>query len=316
MQEVINTARETLLNEGQAILKQIELLNGDFLKAVELIIAAHSKLVVTGMGKSGIIGHKIAATMASTGTPSVFMHPGEAYHGDLGMVRSGDAILALSFSGETDEILRLIPFFKDNNNPVISITGNSESNLAKNSDVHLHIAVEREACPLHLAPTTSTTVTLAMGDALAMALMKLNHFKEENFARFHPGGSLGKRLLAKVETVMRTADLPLVSLNSGLPEIISAMSKGKLGLALVNDAKKTIGIITDGDLRRLMETVGKEAFDLKANEIMSVNPKKIIMHTKLSEAEQLFLEYKINSLIVIDEDGNTIGVIQIYDLNK
>ena len=314
MQNILEIARQTLINEGRAILDQVNNLDGGFLDAVKLIMSAKSKLVVTGMGKSGIIGHKIAATLASTGTPAIFMHPGEAYHGDLGMIMSGDVILALSFSGETDELLRLVPFFKDNRNPLISITGNPSSTLAGNSDVHLHIQVSEEACPLRLAPTTSTTVMLALGDALSMALMKVNDFREENFARFHPGGSLGKRLLSRVETVMRTNDLPIIAAQSGLTEIISVMSRGKLGLALINSGNKTEGIITDGDLRRLLENRGKDAFDLTAGQIMTLHPRTIHPRASLTEAEEMFNRFKINSLIVAGDDGITLGVIQIYNL--
>jgi len=314
MQNILEIARQTLHNEGRAILDQIENLNGGFLDAVTLILTAKSKLVVTGMGKSGIIGHKIAATLASTGTPAIYMHPGEAYHGDLGMIMRGDVILALSYSGETDELLRLVPFFKDNGNPLISITGNPASTLAGNSDIHLHMLVSEEACPLRLAPTTSTTVMLALGDALSMALMKVKDFREENFARFHPGGSLGKRLLSRVETVMRTSDLPVITVQSGLTEIISVMSRGKLGLALINSGQKTEGIITDGDLRRLLESKGKDAFDLTAGQVMTLHPKTIDPRASLNEAEELFNRFKINSLIVAGDDGITLGVIQIYNL--
>jgi len=313
---LIESIQETLSLEAHSILDQISNVGPAFEKAIMLISKSNGNLVVTGMGKSGIIGHKIAATMASTGTPSVFMHPGEAYHGDLGMVKSGDVVLALSFSGETDEVLKLIPFFRDNGNPVISITGNQNSTLAGNSDVHLHIVIAKEACPLSLAPTSSTTVTLAMGDALAIALMKLNDFKEENFARFHPGGSLGKRLLSKVETVMRTHDLPVIQSDSNFTEIITTISQGKLGLALVNQASKTVGIITDGDMRRVMESKGKEAFDLRAEDIMTRNPRKICLSTSLTEAELYFVSNKINSLVVVDASGSTVGVVQIYDVNQ
>jgi arabinose-5-phosphate isomerase len=314
MINIIGSLKETLRNEGQSILKQIEYLNGDFSKVIELISMTKGKLVVTGMGKSGIIGRKISATFSSTGTPSFFVHPAEAFHGDLGMVTEEDIVLALSNSGETDEILKIIPFFRAKKNSIISITRNSRSTLAINSDVHIELHIGKEACPLNLAPTTSTTVMLALGDALAIAVMQVKDFKAENYAMFHPGGSLGRRLLSKVENIMRTHDLPFVTPNSSLPDLINTMSRGKLGLALVNEGEKTIGIITDGDLRRLMELKGKEAFDLKAREIMTKNPKTIHPQTILNEAEELFNHYKINSLIVASEAGITLGVIQIYNL--
>lgn len=313
--QILRSARETLQNEANAIIDQISWINEDFETAVKLILSSSGKLVVTGMGKSGIIGRKISATFSSIGTPSFFVHPAEAFHGDLGMVTKDDVVLALSNSGETDEVLKIIPFFKENQNQIISITRNAHSTLAANSNIHIEIHIEKEACPLNLAPTTSTTVTLALGDALAIAVMQAKDFKEENYARFHPGGSLGKRLLSKVQNVMRTHDLPIVRTNSNLPDIITTMSKGKLGMALVNEGSKTIGIITDGDLRRLMEVKGKDAFDLSAQDIMTKNPKKILANTSLKDAENNFLIYKINSMIAVDLMDNTIGVIQIFDLN-
>lgn len=314
MTKILNIFKNTLQIEAQSILDQIDLADNDFEKAVELIAVSKGRLIVTGMGKSGIIGKKIAATLASTGTPSFFLHPGEAFHGDLGIVTPEDVILALSYSGETDELLKIIPFFKDNLNPIIAISGNGNSTLARNSDIHLYIRIEKEACPLSLAPTSSTTVTLALGDAIAMALMEINGFKHENFARFHPGGSLGRRLLSNVETVMRTNELPIVEPKSSLTDIIHIISHGKLGMALVNEGSKTIGIITDGDLRRLMELKGKDAFDSMAEQIMTNNPKKIQPKASLHEAEEIFNLLKINSLVVANDKDETLGVIQIYNL--
>jgi arabinose-5-phosphate isomerase len=315
MMNILQSAKQTLQLEADSIIAQINLLGNEFEEAVKLIAHSKGKLVVTGMGKSGIIGKKIAATLASTGTPSFFMHPGEAYHGDLGMVTNDDLILALSNSGETDEILKIIPFFKDNQNKIISITSKHTSTLASHSNIHLFIKVDKEACPLELAPTSSTTVTLAMGDALAVALMHLKEFKSENFARFHPGGSLGRQLLVKVKDVMRSKELPIIQINSRLSEVINEIGKGRLGLALVMDNKHVKGIITDGDLRRVLERHAKASFDLIASDIMSQEPKSINYLSALSEAEQLFNQHKINSLIVVDDANELQGIIQIYDLN-
>lgn len=313
--KILDTARETLSNEGNAILRQIELINGNFVKAVELIVASKGKVVVTGMGKSGIIGRKISATLASTGTPSFFLHPAEAFHGDLGMVTPDDLVFALSNSGETDEVLKILPFFKENGNKIISLCGNPASTMALNSDIHLELKIDSEACPLNLAPTTSTTVMLALGDAIAIAAMQMKNFKEENYARFHPGGALGRKLLAKVEYKMRTDKLPVVTTNSPLKDVINTMSRGRLGLALVNEGNRTIGIITDGDLRRLMEAKGKNAWDMKAAEFMTRNPKTIKLGTSLHDTEEMMTELKITSLIVVNTEGNTEGVVQIYDLH-
>lgn len=313
--KILDTARETLSNEGNAILRQIELINGNFVKAVELIVASKGKVVVTGMGKSGIIGRKISATLASTGTPSFFLHPAEAFHGDLGMVTPDDLVFALSNSGETDEVLKILPFFKENGNKIISLCGNPASTMALNSDIHLELKIDSEACPLNLAPTTSTTVMLALGDAIAIAAMQMKNFKEENYARFHPGGALGRKLLAKVEYKMRTDKLPVVTTNSPLKDVINTMSRGRLGLALVNEGNRTIGIITDGDLRRLMEAKGKNAWDMKAAEFMTRNPQTIKLGTSLHDTEEMMTELKITSLIVVNSEGNTEGVVQIYDLH-
>jgi arabinose-5-phosphate isomerase len=314
MSEIIQSAKNTLQLEAESILSQIDLLGATFEAAVKLIANSKGKLVVTGMGKSGIIGKKIAATLASTGTPSFFMHPGEAYHGDLGMVTPDDTILALSNSGETDEVLKIIPFFKDNQNKIIAITSKLTSTLANHADYHLYIKIDREACPLELAPTSSTTVTLAMGDALAVALMKVRDFKSENFARFHPGGALGRQLLVKVKDVMRSKDLPQVNRDSKLSEIMHSMSRGRLGMTLVMENERVMGIITDGDLRRVMEHHEKASFDLEAENIMSKQPKTISSMASLTEAEQLFNQLKINSLLVMNESNELQGVIQIYDL--
>lgn len=314
-EEILQTAVHTFEIEIQSLQLAAQSLGESFVNAVKLISSSHGKVIVTGMGKSGHIGRKISATLASTGTQSFFMHPAEAYHGDLGMVGTDDVVLAISNSGETDEILKVIPYLRHNGNALIALTGNAQSTLARNAQIHIPISITREACPLELAPTSSTTVTLAIGDALAVCLMRVREFKEENFARFHPGGSLGKRLLSRVKDFMRKDKLPLISAEAGLTTVISVMSEGRLGLAIVADQGHPLGIITDGDLRRLLERKGKEAFDLTAADIMTPKPKTIGPEASLKEAEQMMITYKISSLIVQEEtDYRIAGVIQIYDI--
>ena len=312
--EIIDSAITTLNNEGKAILDQLQGIGPDFGEAVLAMIQTKGKVVVTGMGKSGIVGRKISATLASTGTPSFYLHPAEAFHGDLGMVTPDDLVFALSNSGETDEILKILPFFRENGNLIISMSSNPASTMAQHSDYHIALRIDEEACPLNLAPTTSTTVMLAMGDTMALAAMQVKDFREENYARFHPGGSLGRKLLAKVEHKMRSAALPVVSAESPLSDIINVMSRGRLGLALVNEDTHTIGIITDGDLRRLLESQGRNAWDLKAADFMTRNPKTIKQGTSLLDAEEMLKQMKIASLVVVDEEDKTVGVVQIYDL--
>jgi arabinose-5-phosphate isomerase len=266
------------------------------------------------MGKSGLVGRKIAATLASTGTPSFFLHPGEAFHGDLGMISSEDVILALSHSGETDEVLKIVPFIHTNGNVLISITGNPNSTLAKNADIHLDTGVKEEACILQLAPTTSTTAQLAMGDALAVALMKAREFTSMDFARLHPGGSLGRRLLMTVGNVMRQNDLPVVAADCTATEMIHRMSSGGLGLIVICDGERVEGIVTDGDLRRAMESRQAEFFNIKAIDIASRNPKCINVNAKLIDAEKMMTQHKVNSLLATDDEGRLRGVIQIYDI--
>ncbi|MFI5222342.1 MAG: SIS domain-containing protein, partial [Bacteroidia bacterium] len=245
---IIN-AKDVFKIEAKSVSDLSDQLTEDFSKAVDAILNIRGRVVVTGLGKSGLIGRKISATLASTGTPSFFMHPVEAFHGDLGVVKNLDLVIGISYSGETEELLKLIPFFKTNKIKFIGITGNPGSTLAKNSDFHLNVKVYKEACPLELAPTSSTTATLAMGDALAVALMKARNFQPEDFAQFHPGGSLGRKLLTTVEDAMFKKDLPMVKLSDSVKTVINTMSSGRLGLAVVIDQNKITGIITDGDLR-------------------------------------------------------------------
>lgn len=312
--DILSLARKTIHTEALALKHLEQTLGDDFVCAVELILHSRGKLVVTGMGKSGLIGRKIAATLASTGTPSFFLHPGEAFHGDLGMISPEDTVLALSYSGETDEILKIVPFIHTNGNKLISMTGNPESTLARNSDVHLDVAVRHEACILHLAPTTSTTAQIAMGDAMAVALMKLRNFTSIDFARLHPGGSLGRRLLMTVGNVMHKEGLPVVAPDCSAKDMIHAVSKGGLGLIVICEGDKVLGIVTDGDIRRAMERRESEFFSIRAMDIATLNPKTIGPDEKLIAAEKKMTQHKINSLLVTDDEGKLVGVIQIYDI--
>lgn len=307
-------ARDVIVQEGEAILKLADQLDDSFDQALRLILACRTKLILTGIGKSGLIGRKIAATLASTGTPCSYLHPAEALHGDLGMVTPGDVIIAISYSGETNELLQLVPFFQDNGNPLIALTGNPSSTLARHAAICLLAQVEQEACPHDLAPTTSSTAALVLGDALAVTLMHARNFLPEEFARFHPGGSLGMRLLTRVQTVMRTHDLPTISPDTKLAEVVHQISLGRLGLvAILHPDASLAGIITDGDIRRAMETHRAGFFDLIAQDIMTASPICIAPDTRLAEAEKIMLDRKINALLVTMED-KLIGVLQIYQI--
>lgn len=312
--EIKKLAQEVFEIEAKEIANLSHRLTDDFEKSINAILESSGKLIVSGMGKSGIIGKKIAATLASTGTPSFFLHPGEAYHGDLGMIEENDIVLLISNSGETDEVLKLIPFLKHQKNCTISMSGNNDSTLAKNTNYHLNIAVDKEACPLFLAPTSSTTATLVMGDALAVTLMKLRDFKEENFAKFHPGGSLGRRLLTTVGDVMKKHELPITNSNATIKEVIQRITEGKLGLVVVTDENGINGVITDGDIRRAMESREKEFFGLLAKNLMSLHPKVIDESEKLITASTIMSENKINSLLVVNAMNDFVGVVQMYDL--
>lgn len=311
----INTiAKEVFEIQSQEIAKLSNLLTDDFSGAIDAILNTNGKFIISGMGKSGIIGKKIAATLASTGTPSFFLHPGEAYHGDLGMIEKEDIVLLISNSGETDEVLKIIPFLKSQENIVIAMSGKPDSTLAKNSNFHLNISIDKEACPLQLAPMSSTTATLVMGDAIAVALMKLRDFKDENFAKFHPGGSLGKRLLTKIEDVMKKENLPVCDENMIVKDIIHTITDGKCGLVVVIQNKKVEGIITDGDIRRVMESQEEQFFQLCAKDIMTKSAKMILEDAKLIEASDIMSENKINSLIVVNKNNELSGIVQMYDL--
>lgn len=298
--------------EIESLQQVVGSIDDEFARVVDAILKSTGKLVVIGIGKSGLIGKKIAATLASTGTPSFFLHPGEAFHGDLGMVSPNDIVLLISYSGETDEVLKLIPYLKWNKNVMIGITGNPISTVAKNCSYHLNIKVEREACPLELAPTSSTTAALVMGDALAIALMESRNFQQHDFARFHPGGSLGRKLLVKVKDLMRTDKLPFINEEASFMDLLLRMSEGRLGMVIVGDASRIKGVVTDGDLRRAL-LKHPDTSTLTIAEIMTVNPVIIDEHEFVGYAEQLMLEKKITTLLVGSAQNRSItGVYQIY----
>lgn len=313
-EHILELARRAIRTERESLENLEQSLDDSFAEAVQRILSSEGKCIVTGMGKSGLVGRKIAATLASTGTPSFFLHPGEAFHGDLGMISKEDVVLALSYSGETDEVLKIVPYIQANGNTLIAMTGNDDSTLARHADIHLNVHVECEACILQLAPTSSTTAQLAMGDALAVALMELRGFSSVDFARLHPGGSLGRRLLMTVGQAMRDHDLPVVSPDCSAVEMIHAISKGGLGLIVLMDTGTIRGIVTDGDVRRAMERLKEQFFNIRAMDIATTRPKTIGPEAKLIEAERLMARHKVTSLLVVDEAERLQGVIQIYDI--
>ena len=301
-------ARQVFATESKAVADLAQQLDEQFVAAVEAMLVGKGKVVVCGMGKSGIIGKKIAATFASTGTPSFFMHPGEAYHGDLGMVTPADVFLAISNSGETQEVVKLVPFLRDNQNTLIAMTGNPGSSLARAAHCHLNIAVHQEACPLQLAPTSSTTATLAMGDALAVTLMQARGFAPEEFARFHPGGNLGRRLLRRVADEMQTSNLPVTEPHEDVLSLIHRMSQGGLGLVVVK-GEQGMGVITDGDVRRALEQYGEQVFSRCAQDLMSLNPTCVPTDTRVEDALALMEQRQITRLLVVS-DGALVGVFK------
>lgn len=308
-------AQETLDIEIEALKRMRDRLDSRINEAVELILAMQGRVVVVGMGKSGIIGQKIAATLASTGTPAFFVHPGEAFHGDLGMIKPIDVALLISNSGETEEVLRVLPFLQYQQNKMIALTGKMDSTLAQYAHVALDVGVEREACKNNLAPTSSTTNTLAMGDALAVALTVKRDFQPEDFARFHPGGSLGRRLLTRVCDVMHKDPLPVCAPDASFRDVVNSITYGRLGLTLVMDGEMLKGIITDGDLRRAFEAQD-EVKNLTAAQLMSPNPLTIAANTRFADAEAFMREKKVGALVVQDAQGGTVGVLQIYSMTQ
>ena len=305
-------ATQCIKEEAEATLNLINQLDENFDKAVSLMFHCTGKVIVTGVGKSGNIGAKIAATLSSTGTPAFFVNPLDVYHGDLGVMTKDDVVLAVSNSGQTDELLRFIPMVLHMNIPIIGMSANPNSLLAKYSTAHLKVWVEKEACPLNLAPTSSTTAALVMGDALAIALMRVRNFKPQDFAQFHPGGELGKRLLTTAQDVMRSDELPIIPKDMHLGEAIIHVSKGKLGLGVSLDNGKVIGLITDGDIRRAMERWQAEFFDHTVSDIMTREPKIVLPTTKITEIQQIMQQNKVHTVLVCDEERHFLGVVDHY----
>jgi len=313
--DLIQIAKETLHIEIEALEKMIGRLDGNFLEAVDLILNTKGKLIITGVGKSGLVGAKMAATFASTGTSSFFLHPTEALHGDLGMIGKDDTLLAISSSGESEELTKILPHIKRFEIPLIGMTGKQDSSLGRYADVWLDIAVEKEACPLNTAPTASTTLTMALGDALAVALMRKRGFQKEDFASFHPGGSLGKKLFVKVKDLMRTENLPVITEKTPLKEAIVVMSEGKLGNVLITDEEgRFTGLLSDGDLRRALM---KEDFSMDEPALTyATKAPKSYRNTELlaSEALEIIEDARIQLLPITDSDNKIVGVLHIHDL--
>ena len=299
-------------DEAEAVLGLISQLDDNFEQAVTLMYECKGKVIVTGVGKSGHIGAKIAATLSSTGTPSFFINPLDVFHGDLGVMTPDDVVLAISNSGQTDELLRFIPMVLHMHIPIIGMSGNPGSLLAKYSTCFLNVGVEKEACPLNLAPTSSTMAQMAMGDALAVALIEKRNFQPHDFAQFHPGGELGKRLLTTAQDVMRSDDMPILPPEMHLGEAIILVSKGKLGLGIAEVDNKIVGLITDGDIRRAMEKWQAEFFDRTVSDIMTRTPKTVKPDTKITEIQRIMNKYKVHSVLVIDNDDHLLGVVDHY----
>lgn len=316
--EIIEQARKILKIEADAINALIDRIDDNLVRAVDIIYSCTGRVVVTGMGKSGLIGKKIAATFASTGTPALFLHSAEGGHGDIGMVTKGDVVVALSNSGETDEIIKILPILKRLDIKLVALTGDSKSTLAKLSDVVLDTSVREEACPMGLVPTASTTAALAMGDVLAITVLNKRGFKEEDFAFFHPGGNLGRRLLLTAGELMHSGDsIPVVNVKTLMKDAIIEISSKRLGMTtVVNAASELTGIVTDGDLRRGLEKWGEGFFSLKAEDVMTHNPNTIIIDTLAVKAISIMEKHSISSLIVLASNGEAEGIVHLHDLLK
>jgi arabinose-5-phosphate isomerase len=313
---IVNSARAAIATEADAVRALAPRIGADFVQACRLILDCKGRVVVSGMGKSGHVARKIAATLASTGTPAFFVHPGEASHGDLGMILPQDILLALSYSGETDELLFILPMIKRQGIPLIAITGKPNSSLATQADVHLDGSITNEACPLGLAPTTSTTVSLVLGDALAIALLEARGFTSDDFARSHPAGSLGRRLLLRISDVMHTGDdVPRVSPDANVTAALVEMTRKHLGMTAVVDADQhLIGVFTDGDLRRALDDDGVDLRNATVAELMTRGPKTIGADKLAAEAAQLMEKHQIHALLVVDDDQHVVGALNIHDL--
>lgn len=305
----LQNARKTIRIGEQALAKLSTALDDRFNQVIEAILHCEGRIVVSGVGKSGLIGQKIVASLASTGTPSFFLHPTEAFHGDLGMLKSIDVVILISYSGESDEVNKLIPSLKNFGNKIIALTANPQSTLGRHADILLDISVEQEACPNNLAPTTSTLVTLALGDAITVALIHARNFKPIDFAKFHPGGSLGRRLLCRVKDQMQTK-LPLTATSTGFTDCLTIMNEGRMGVALVMENNQLQGIITDGDIRRALSANGADTLNKTAADLMTKHPKTIHQDEFLSAAEQFMKAKKIHSLVVVNDDNQVVGLVE------
>lgn len=312
MSQYRDIAIKCLQDEAKAVLSLIPQLNENFDNVVNLILQCRGKVILTGVGKSGHIGAKIAATLSSTGTPAFYINPLDVFHGDLGVMTTDDVVIAISNSGQTDELLRFVPSLLERKIPLVGMTGNPDSLLAKNANYHINVFVSQEACPLGLAPTSSTTATLAMGDALACALMEARHFKERDFARFHPGGTLGHRLLVRARDVMRTDDLPVVDPQMKLGEAIIKISIGKLGLAVALVDEQVAGLITDGDIRRATERLQERFFNVHVGDVMTTRPVCVTPDCKIDEILNLLSERQIHAVLVVDNDRHLLGVVDNF----
>lgn len=313
--DYVEIAKDVLLTEAKELERAANSISGNITQAVELIASCKGKLIITGVGKSGLVGAKIAATLASTGTSSFFLHPTEAMHGDLGMLGKNDIVLAISYSGESDELIKILPHLKRFDIPLIAMARDKNSTLANYADVFLDISIEKEACPLDIAPTSSTTLTMALGDAIAVCLMKHNNFQKEDFASFHPGGSLGKMLFIKVDDLLKKENLPIVSCGTTLKNAVITMSQGRVGSAIIiNGNQKVIGLLSDGDLRRYMMQ-NDFNLDTKVEEICTKNPKFITdRNTLASDALKIIEDNKIQLLLVLNKDNTLYGILHIHNL--
>ena len=311
MTDIHTIAENCFRDEAQSLLDMIPLIDENFDRAVQLLFQCKGHVVVTGVGKSGHVGAKIAATLSSTGTPSVYISALDAMHGDMGMIVPADLVLMISNSGNTDELLRIVAALEQRHIPIVSMTGHSDSLLARHSDVHVLVHVDKEACPLNLAPTSSTTAQMAMGDALAIALMELRHFKAADFASFHPGGSIGRKLVTRVKDVMYTENFPIIPRDMLLVDALVNISSGKLGLGIVLD-QRVFGIITDGDIRRAVENRKQNFLSVKVSDVMTLHPKTINPEAKLAQIQLMFRRHKIHSLLVVDDDQHLIGIVDYF----